>query len=52
MKKRFRVEKEFEWTKVGSFEYRNPYTIAYIYPKDREPFIVKGGLNDVEPKNE
>jgi len=27
---------------------QNPFTIAFCYPKDREPFVIKGGWVDVE----
>lgn len=37
-----------EYNKIGSFINGNPYTISFIYPKDSDPFVVKGGSNDVE----
>jgi len=43
------VYKEFPYSRVGSWAFANPYAIAYCYPKDRKPFIVKGGLKDVYP---
>lgn len=52
---------EFPWEKKGSFSDYNrtfwldpkkrkggPYTIAFCYPREGEPFIVKGGLLKVD----
>jgi len=47
MKENFPIEKEFEYNKIGSWYDGNPYTIAFCYPKDFSPFIVKGGIIDV-----
>jgi hypothetical protein len=27
---------------------QNPFTIAFCYPKDKDPFVIKGGWVDVE----
>jgi len=43
----FPVKKEFPYTRFGSFRNENPYTIAFIYPQVSEPYIVKGGYQNV-----
>lgn len=42
------VRADMEWKKVGSWKTRDPYTIAFVFPKSASPYIAKGGLNDVE----
>ena len=42
------VRKEFEYQPVGSWGDGNPFTIAFVYPKNEKAFAVKGGLNDVK----
>ena len=39
----------FDYNPVGSFNWKNPnpYTIAFIYSKDKS-FVVKGGMVDVK----
>lgn len=41
------VKKEFPYDKIGSYTDTNPYTIVFVYPKDSDPFIVKGGSKNV-----
>ena len=41
------VEKEFFYNPVNSWSKTNPYTMAFVYPKDGEPYIVKGGYIEV-----
>jgi hypothetical protein len=43
-----KVQKEFEYSPTNSWATTNPYTMAFVYPKDAEPFIVKGGYIDVK----
>lgn len=42
------VVKEFPYNPIHSFKDGNPFTIAFVYPKDGRPFCLKGGANDVE----
>lgn len=50
-KKQLPILKEFPWEKIRSFSHINPYAIFFCYPKPpKEPFILKGGLNDCEAK--
>ncbi|MFA7219033.1 MAG: hypothetical protein WC119_00710 [Synergistaceae bacterium] len=49
MKKELAVKKEFPYNVIHSWRDGNPFTIAFVYPKKGEPFIVKGGANDVNP---
>jgi hypothetical protein len=39
---------EFSWNKVGSFKNRNPYCIAFCYPSEGKPYVLKGGINTIE----
>lgn len=41
------VKKEFPYDKIGSYINTNPYTIAFVYPKDSDAFVLKGGSKDV-----
>ena len=45
---KLKIRKEFEYSPIGSFRNCNPYTIYWVYPKTGEPYIVKGGMNDVK----
>jgi len=36
------------WSLFGSFSRVDPWTLAFVYPKDSEPLLIKGGLNFVE----
>jgi hypothetical protein len=40
---------EFRWSKIGSYTNGNPFTIAFCYPSDGKPFVLKGGINIIEP---
>lgn len=42
------VKKEFDYSIIGSYRNVNPFTIAFVYPKNSKAYIVKGGLNDVK----
>ena len=42
------VRKEFEYSPLNCWSQSNPYTLAFVYPKDDTPYVVKGGLRDVE----
>ena len=42
------VKQEFKYEIIGCHRDVNPYTMAFVYPQKGKPFIVKGGLNDVE----
>ncbi len=35
---------------LSSEDPQNPFTIAFCYPKDKEPFVIKGGWVDVEKR--
>jgi hypothetical protein len=43
------VKKEFVYDPKGCWAQANPYTMAFVYPRDGAPYIVKGGMKDVEP---
>ncbi len=43
-----KVKKEFEWNKIGSYKHGNPYSIIWAYPRNGEPYIIKGGANDCQ----
>ena len=47
---KLQVRKEFPYNKIGSFRKVNPFCIVFVYPESSkdDPFVVKGGLNDVE----
>jgi hypothetical protein len=47
MKRFLPVKKEFPYDAMGSFVDGNPYTISFVYPQSGEPFVLKGGCNDV-----
>ena len=42
------VKKEFTYDPYGSFSLKSPYAIAFVYPKNSNPFIVQGGKKDIE----
>jgi hypothetical protein len=42
------VKADFQYDPVGCYRKFNPYTICFVYPKLEDPYIVKGGLNDVK----
>jgi hypothetical protein len=43
---------EFIWNKIGSFRRFDPFAIAFCYPINDEPFILKGGARDIEDRLE
>lgn len=45
---KFATRGNFFYNRIGSYSQMNPYMIAYVYPRDEAPFIVKGGCNDVD----
>jgi hypothetical protein len=45
---RLHVAKEFPYNIIGSFRDANPFVIAFVYPRNDKPCVVKGGCNDVE----
>lgn len=47
---KLQVRKEFPYNKIGSFRKVNPFCLAFVYPESSkdDPFIIKGGLNDIE----
>ena len=42
------IRKEFNYNPIGSWNKINPYTMAFVYPKDETPYMIKGGYEDVE----
>lgn len=44
---KIKVKKEIDYEPKNSYRLGNPYTIAFVYPKDGEPYILKGGARDV-----
>jgi len=53
MKKELPVLADFDYDRVGSFRYGNPYVIAFCYPKSENTykgkgFVLKGGIKKVE----
>lgn len=45
---------EFEWNKIGSWANGNPFTIAFCYPSEGKPFVLKGGyitIKDIVKKS-
>lgn len=48
--KKLPVRKEFPWSKIGSWAWDGDggFTIAFCYPKDEPPFILKGGLETID----
>ena len=47
-KKKWIVVKEFEYDVTTSWEEGNPYTIAFCRAPNRENFVIKGGIKEVE----
>jgi hypothetical protein len=42
------IKAEFKYNPIGSWKRGDPFTIAFIYPSKSKPFILKGGVNDIE----
>jgi hypothetical protein len=40
---------EFDWTPIHSWSDGNPFTIAFCYPMEGKPFVLKGGCKSIEP---
>lgn len=47
MSKTLQVRKEFPYDRIGSYRNVNPFTINFVYPMHGTPFIIKGGIIDV-----
>ncbi len=47
MSKTLPIKKEFPYDRIGSFTNMNPFVIDFIYPQMGLPFIIKGGLKQV-----
>lgn len=45
---KLQVVKSFDYNPIHSWKICNPFVIFYVYPKDKTPFIIKGGMVDVE----
>lgn len=50
MKLKVKFDGSREWNSIGSWTYTNPYSIIFVYPKDGETYVLKGGLKRVEEK--
>jgi len=48
MKNKLPIAKEFPYSIIGSWTHANPFCIAFVYPRNAQPCIVKGGLREVE----
>ncbi len=48
MYKKLEVVKDMEYSPIRSFTDANPYTIAFVYPRNGKGIVVKGGANAVE----
>ena len=41
------VKYEGFWSKIGCYRRVDPFAIFFIYPKDKKPFVIKGGYQDL-----
>jgi hypothetical protein len=44
---RFEVKFDWPYTRIGSWTNGNPYTIAFCYPIESKPYVLKGGCNNI-----
>jgi len=47
MGKQYPVRREFSYSRIGSWSNGNPYTIMTVFPQWGYPFVLKGGIKEI-----